>query len=169
MKFDKIMEELSRGVETVGGVAMWKREGSDVKVLVVHPGGPLFWNEPDQHWGVPKGHVEKNENIEKSAIREFEEETGMTLPRTPLKFIGEFDLFKTKKMFLYAVEGDGQFVKSNMFEMEWPKGSGQMRSFPENDDGRWMSFDELKPRLAKSQVKAFSELEKFISREISAS
>lgn len=33
------------------------------------------------HWGFPKGHIESNEEIQETAIRELQEETGLTVKR----------------------------------------------------------------------------------------
>ncbi len=57
--------------ETSCGVVLWTGEKSEPKFLLLHyPGG---------HWDFPKGHVEPSDaNQEATALRELEEETGIT-------------------------------------------------------------------------------------------
>ena len=53
----------------------------------------------------------------------------------------------------FAVRGDldldGTF--SNTFELEWPKGSGNVREFPEIDRVGWFSVAEANLKLLKGQ------------------
>jgi 8-oxo-dGTP pyrophosphatase MutT (NUDIX family) len=37
----------------------------------------IISSKSDGHWGFPKGHVEEGESVEKTAIREVKEETGL--------------------------------------------------------------------------------------------
>jgi predicted NUDIX family NTP pyrophosphohydrolase len=41
---------------------------------------------------------------------------------------------------------------SNTFELEWPKGSGRLREFPEVDRVEWCSVSLARARLLKGQV-----------------
>jgi predicted NUDIX family NTP pyrophosphohydrolase len=54
----------------------------------------------------------------------------------------------------YAVEGDLDLsgFRSNTFSMEWPRGSGQVREFPELDRAEWMSLSRAADMLVKGQV-----------------
>ena len=71
------------------------------------------------------------------AQREFEEELGKAPPHGPRI---DFEPVKQpggKVITAFAVRGDldleGTF--SNTFELEWPKGSGNIREYPEIDRG----------------------------------
>ena len=48
----------------------------------------------------------------------------------------------------FAVE----HTTSNQFDMEWPRGSGIIRSFPEVDRSAWFDLDEARERLLSGQV-----------------
>jgi predicted NUDIX family NTP pyrophosphohydrolase len=62
---------------TSAGLLMYRRRGSDLQVLLVHPGGP-FWKKKDLGaWSIPKGEVMVGEDPLAVARREFEEETGV--------------------------------------------------------------------------------------------
>ena len=54
----------------------------------------------------------------------------------------------------WAVCGDADpdLLSSNTFEMEWPRGSGQMRSFPEVDKAAWFDLDEARRRILPAQA-----------------
>jgi predicted NUDIX family NTP pyrophosphohydrolase len=42
--------------------------------------------------------------------------------------------------------------RSNTFTMEWPRGSGQVREFPELDRAAWVSLDRASEMLVRGQV-----------------
>jgi predicted NUDIX family NTP pyrophosphohydrolase len=41
---------------------------------------------------------------------------------------------------------------SNTFALEWPRGSGTIRNFPEVDRVEWVSIDAARRKLVKGQV-----------------
>jgi predicted NUDIX family NTP pyrophosphohydrolase len=53
----------------------------------------------------------------------------------------------------WAVEGDldPASVVSNTFAMEWPRGSGRLRDFPEVDRAEWFGLDEAAVRILDGQ------------------
>lgn len=51
------------------GAFVFRKEKDDIEVLIIH--------QVQGHWCFPKGHVEKNETEEETAIREIREETGL--------------------------------------------------------------------------------------------
>ncbi|MCK7516739.1 MAG: NUDIX domain-containing protein [Ignavibacteriales bacterium] len=72
------------------GLLMYKFDKEELKVFLVHPGGPYFKNKDDGYWSIPKGLVEKEEELLNTAIREFKEETGnRTHWRIQLSWLGE--------------------------------------------------------------------------------
>jgi predicted NUDIX family NTP pyrophosphohydrolase len=120
--------------ETSAGVLAWRRRAEGPEFLLVHPGGP-FWARKDQAaWSIPKGLVEPGEAHWAAAAREFAEELGQPIagdpqPLSPHRAPGG------KLILAWLVEADLDVsqVRSNLFEMEWPRGSGRLRSFPEVD------------------------------------
>ena len=120
---------------------MYRRIGSKLEVLLVHPGGP-WWRRKDQgSWSIPKGEMNAGEDAASAAIREFAEETGTVLTGS-LEPLGEIRQRAGKRVFGFAVEGDldVRIVKSNTFEIEWPPGSGKMQAFPEIDRAEWFDL-----------------------------
>ena len=128
--------------------------GTDqLKVLLVHPGGP-FWAKRDRGaWSIPKGEIMEGEDPEKAARREFAEELGVAFDG-PLNLLGEKVQPSGKRIIAYAGEGDIDCaaVRSNSFEIEWPPKSGRRRSFPEIDRAEWFSLDEARDKLIKGQL-----------------
>jgi predicted NUDIX family NTP pyrophosphohydrolase len=120
---------------------MYRRVGSQLQVLLVHPGGPWWRRKDHGSWSIPKGEMNAGEAAATAAIREFAEETGIVLTG-PLEPLGEIRQRAGKRVFGFAVEGDldVRIVKSNIFEIEWPPGSGKMQAFPEIDRAEWFDL-----------------------------
>ena len=49
--------------------------------------------------------------------------------------------------------------KSNTFELEFPKGSGNIQLFPEMDKYEWMSINEARKKIIKNQLYFLNKLE----------
>ena len=47
---------------------------------------------------------------------------------------------------------------SNTFTVEWPKGSGNVREYPEIDRVDWFSVDEARSKLLKGQRPLLDQL-----------
>jgi predicted NUDIX family NTP pyrophosphohydrolase len=125
-----------------------------IEVLVVHPGGP-FWARRDAGaWSIPKGEYEEGEDPEATARREFHEEVGQAPPDGQLVPLGELTQAGGKRVSAWAVQGDVDVsgATSNTFEMEWPRGSGRIRVFPEVDRVEWMPVARARTKLLKGQV-----------------
>src|SRR5262245_57408984 len=118
------------------GILLYRWPASELHVFLVHPGGP-FWAKRDAGaWSIPKGESDAGDDLLRTAKREFEEETGMTIDGD---FIGLAPLRQPsgKTVHAWAVEGDldASSIRSNTFSLEWPPRSGKRREFPEIDRG----------------------------------
>jgi predicted NUDIX family NTP pyrophosphohydrolase len=125
-----------------------------VEVLLAHPGGP-FWARKDAHaWSIPKGEYEPGEDALDTAYREFREEIGLEPPAAEPVFLGERRQPSGKWIAAWALAGDLDVTdaSSNTFELEWPKGSGTMREFPEVDRVEWMPIALARTKLLKGQL-----------------
>jgi predicted NUDIX family NTP pyrophosphohydrolase len=60
----------------------------------------------------------------------------------------------------YAIRGDLDVSRttSNTFELEWPKGSGKIREYPELDRVGWFAIAEARSKLLKGQLPLLDRL-----------
>jgi 8-oxo-dGTP pyrophosphatase MutT (NUDIX family) len=137
----------------------------DKKVLICHP-----TNHPENFYSIPKGKVEDDEIFLEAAIRETYEETNLDLSETtdftiyPLTSVN----YKHKKKILYpflflenkksSFDWDGVELKCNS---NVPEDRG---GFPEMDGYKWVTLDEARELLFKSQVKCLDEIQKIIDK-----
>jgi len=136
------------------GLLMYKFDGKELKVFLVHPGGPFFKNKDDGYWGIPKGLVEKDEDLLSTAIREFKEETGIE-PTGEFTSLGWVKQKSGKTIHAWAFEYFGKNdikILSNNFELEWPPNSGRRQYFPEIDDGQLYSINEARKKMNTAQA-----------------
>lgn len=136
---------------------------SELKFFLVRPGGPFFKNKDDGFWTIPKGSAERSEPLLATAVREFQEETGLTA-REPFFELGNVRLKSGKIVHAWAFEGTWEVshgIKCNTFKIEWPPRSGQMKEFPEVDRAAWMTYEEAKVKMNKEQ-------QPFLDRAITA-
>jgi predicted NUDIX family NTP pyrophosphohydrolase len=134
---------------------VYRRRGQDgLEVLIGHMGGPFWARKDARAWSIPKGEYDETEDPLAAARREFEEEIGSPAPQGAVAELGEQRQPGGKIIVTYAVEGDLDLAgfRSNTFTMEWPRGSGQFKEFPEVDRAEWMSLARASDMLVKGQV-----------------
>jgi|SRR5581483_1178331 len=150
------MPKLSAGL-----LAYRRRAGSELEVLLVHPGGP-FWKHRDSHaWSVPKGEYDEGGDPEETARREFHEELGIDPPQGACLDLGSVRQSSGKQVRVWAVDGSDLVLdvpQSNEFEMEWPPKSGRVQRFPEVDRAEWMDIDTARERVVQAQAAFFDRL-----------
>ena len=161
------------------GILLYELAADDLKVLLVHPGGP-FWARKDLGaWSIPKGEYEDGEDPQAAALREFEEETGSSFSPTPapdsatsptpasnsaaptpaLIPLGEVKQRNGKIVTGWAAPGsfDVATLTSNTFQLDWPKGTG-LREFPEVDRAAWFRPAEARTKLVPAQAEFVDRL-----------
>lgn len=126
----------------------------EIEFFLVHPGGPFFRNKNAGVWGIPKGIPDPGEDLLSAAIREFEEETGIT-PNGPYYPVGKVRQKRGKIVHAWSFAGEwdpASGIQSNTFRMEWPPRSGKSVEFPEQDRAQWMDFDTAKTAIIPEQI-----------------
>lgn len=138
---------------TSAGLLLYRSGGAGLEVLLVHPGGP-FWARRDLGaWSIPKGEVAEGEDLLAAAQRELREEIGVSAPGPAIP-LGRVRQAGGKIVHAWAVESDVDPAElhGNTFEIEWPRGSGRMQSFPEVDRAAWFDLSEARRRILPAQA-----------------
>jgi predicted NUDIX family NTP pyrophosphohydrolase len=135
------------------GVLLYRIRDGGVDVLLAHPGGPFWARKDDGAWSIPKGEYADAEDPWAAAQREFAEEVGLPVPAGPRLDLGVLKQPSGKVVTAFAVRGDLDVThtRSNTFELEWPKGSGTVREFPEVDRVGWFPVTQARTKLLKGQ------------------
>jgi predicted NUDIX family NTP pyrophosphohydrolase len=148
------------------GILLYRRSTHGLEFLLAHPGGP-FWAKRDQGaWSIPKGEYAAGEDALATAIREFEEETGMR-PTGEFLSLGEIVQTGGKIVVAWATEGDFEpaNLQSNSFNLEWPPRSGHTVLFPEVDRAAWYSRSEAEDKILPSQRPFIARLVEALSQQ----
>jgi 8-oxo-dGTP pyrophosphatase MutT (NUDIX family) len=120
---NKILKKRYRIVEAGGGLVVNKKD----EVLFIFRRGK---------WDLPKGKLEKHEKVKAGAVREVEEECGITNPVIREELITTFHKFKNK--------GKECLKKSYWFVMDY---DGEEELIPQLEEDitkvRWMSVDKF--------------------------
>jgi 8-oxo-dGTP pyrophosphatase MutT (NUDIX family) len=127
-KASKIKTSFKR--EFSAGGAVFKKEKGKVLWLIIKPAGT-------DRWQLPKGLIDPGEKVEKTALREVEEEG--RVKANLIKKIKDITYF-------YFFEGQKIFKKVTYFLMEYLEDSKQ-GSDAEVDEARFLPFDEAEKKL----------------------
>ena len=142
------------------GILLFRRigggtdDGGGVEVLLGHMGGPFWVRRDAAAWSVVKGEYEADEGPQAAARREFTEELGLPVPQGELVPLGEVRQAGGKLVTVWALEGDldPAAVVPGTFTLEWPKGSGTLREFPELDRVAWFGLAQAREKVVKGQL-----------------
>ncbi len=143
------------------GLLLYRSLDGVVEVLIGHPGGPFWARKDEGAWSIPKGEYTEGEDPWTVAQREFEEELGKPPPAGPRVDFAPLKQPSGKVITAFAVRGDldvGGAV-SNTFTLEWPRGSGTFKEFPEIDRVGWFALAAARVKLLKGQRPLLDRLE----------
>lgn len=128
-------------------------EDNEMEFFVGHPGG-IFWENKD-YWAFLKGGVEKGESWSDAAIREFKEESGLSMDDCKSSMLIPLGttLQNSKKTVaaygLHYPNIDPNECKSNIAD------NGLN---PEIDKYRWMTYNKLKQVTHKMHLVFYEKL-----------
>ena len=149
------------------GLLPYRVSDDVIRVFIVHMGGP-FWGHRDAGgWSLAKGLYDPaTETPQDAARREFAEEVGVAAPEGELFDLGEVKLSSGKLVRGFAVAAPASlaFVASNTFDVEWPRGSGRVRTYPEVDRAEWFTLPEARRKLTRGQVPLVDALSAALTR-----
>lgn len=148
------------------GLLLFRETGETLEVLIGHPGGPFWARKDEGAWSIPKGEYLEGEDPWTVAQREFTEEIGKQPPAGPRIDFPPLRQPGGKIVTAFAVRGDldldGTF--SNTFTLEWPRGSGQFKEFPEIDRVGWFDVAAAREKLLKGQRPLLDQLDEALGR-----
>lgn len=136
------------------GLLMFRLIKGEPEFFLAHPGGPYFTQKDDGWWTIPKGLPEEGEELIDTALREFEEETGI-VPRSPFVPLGEIKQKGGKWVHAWAFEGQWQEedgIRCNTFKVEWPYKSGKWQNYPEIDRAGWFTYSQACQKINRAQI-----------------
>ena len=144
------------------GLVLYRLRDGQLEVFLAHPGGPFFAARDAGHWTIPKGEVEPGEDLLATAIREVQEETGIVVDKSK-EFIelGSIRQKGGKIVHAWGVEypcTDPVACKSNVFQLQWPPGSGEWKSFPEVDRAEFFPLEAAKAKVKPTQIPLLERL-----------
>ncbi|QYF72301.1 NUDIX domain-containing protein [Cryobacterium sp. PAMC25264] len=149
------------------GILLYRvTDAGELQVWIAHMGGPFWARKDAAAWSIPKGEYEPGEDPFTAARREFEEEIGVPAPAADYAQLGVFRQPSGKVVTVFTARADlaVERVTSNTFDLEWPRGSGALKQFPEIDDARWVSIPEAREKLVKGQVAVLGALAELLGR-----
>jgi 8-oxo-dGTP pyrophosphatase MutT (NUDIX family) len=129
------------------GVVVLDQDGS---ILLCHA-------TETEHWDIPKGMPDPGENPLQSALRELDEETGLTPAADRLTELGIFPYRPAKDLHLFA-------IRMNRAEVDIEKCTCRSlfasyrngRMIPEMDRFQWFSPDKIDGYASRSLAKLFA-------------
>ncbi len=150
-------------METSAGLLMYRLKNKSLQFFIVHPGGPFWKNKDEGAWSIPKGGVEKGEDLLECAKREFYEETGIKVNKRDIKdffYLGEIKLKSGKIIYAWAFKGDwpGMLLKQNMIELKLPWSNKKIK-VPEIDKAGFFTAKIAKDKLNPAQAAFVDRLE----------
>jgi len=142
-------------IEKSAGAVIFRKEGGKIYYLLLHY--PSNAKAPREYWDFPKGHIEKGENLEETAKREVEEETGLKdlkLIEGFKEWIKYFFKFKEKNIF-----------KIVTFFLAETKTKEVKVSF-EHIGFKWLPYEEAIEKLTfKNAKEILKKANEFISKK----
>lgn len=142
------------------GLLLYRVVTGSLEVLIGHPGGPFWAKKDDGAWSIPKGEYLEGEDPWLAARREFTEELGKPPPDGPRIAFPPLKQPSGKVITAFAVRGDLELddTVSNTFTLEWPKGSGNVKEYPELDRVGWFGGAQARSKLLKGQRPLLDQL-----------
>ncbi|MGH2833076.1 MAG: NUDIX domain-containing protein [Solirubrobacteraceae bacterium] len=147
------------------GLLLYRRaENGALEVLIAHMGGPFWAHKDSGAWSIPKGEYSPSEDPLQAARREFHEELGLPPPQGQELHLGSARQRSGKIIDIWALPADLEVgeIHGNTFQMHWPPGSGQLRSYPEVDRAGWFDTPQARDKLTPGQVPFLDELERLL-------
>ena len=113
-------------------------------IVVFNNGKYLLLHYEAGHWDLPKGHVEKDENLKDAALRELEEETSIA----NVEFIDKF-----KEHIHYFFKRKGELVSKDVYFFLAKSKNQVVKLSEEHIAYEWLHFDKALEKLTFDTAK----------------
>jgi predicted NUDIX family NTP pyrophosphohydrolase len=134
------------------GLLVGRRSADGPEFLLAHPGGPFWARRDEGAWSIPKGLIDDGEDALAAAVREFREETGLSVDGDFVR-LADLRQKRGKLVMCWLVEADLDLAGfcSNTFELAWPPGSGRTLVVPECDRAEYFSASAALAKILPGQ------------------
>lgn len=122
--------------ERSAGIVIFRREKDKILYLLLH--------YPSGHWDFVKGKIEEEEEPLEAAIRESEEETGIT----DLKFIKKFE-----EKIEYHFQYDGNLIHKEVLFFLAETETQKVTLSHEHSDYTWLPYEEAYEKITYENAK----------------
>jgi 8-oxo-dGTP pyrophosphatase MutT (NUDIX family) len=127
---------MSMANEKSSGVIIFREHGPERLYLLLH--------YEEGHWEFPKGHIERGEVEQKTALREAKEETG----------ISDLELvFGFKDKLEYSYERDGKKMHKKVIFFLGQTHTSEVKLSDEHVNFEWLPYDKAYKRLTYPNAK----------------
>ena len=160
---------INNGVETSAGILLYRKNVTTGRIEVML--GSSYSNPKKLNkrvWNIPKGHVESGQNLIATAIRQFQEQTGIQLTEEQKNDLDYLGLCCTQKgkhvhiFYLYKDVNGGKDrvnIKSNLCEVPDPKDPTKTIMIPQLATGSYFDIDRAKELIFNYQKDLLDRLE----------
>ncbi len=119
-------------------------------VIINQRGLVLVVNQKGTSWSLPKGHIEDGEDAKTAAIREIEEESGLT----QLEFIADLGSYQRHRIGKAGGDDTSELKTITMFLCRTSETKLNPLD-PENPEARWVRPDEVATLLTHPKDQEF--------------
>jgi len=142
-------------IEKSAGAVIFREDGDKIFYLLLHY--PSSAKASKEYWDFPKGHIEKGENLEETAKREVEEETG-------LKDLKLIEGFKEWIKYFFKFKGKNVFKIVTFFLAETK--TKEVKVSFEHIGFKWLPYEEAIEKLTfKNAKEILKKANDFISKK----
>ena len=136
--------------ETSAGIVLFRKEESKKLFLLLH--------YPSGHWDFVKGKIEKGESTHQTAIRETEEETGIT----DIKFIENFEQWIN-----YNFKHQGELIQKKVVFFLAETKTKEVKISHEHTVYAWMDYNSSMEKTTFDNAKlVLTKAEKLLSNTL---
>lgn len=138
------------------GIVLVRYRQDIPEVLLAKPGGPFWIHKDDQAWGMIKGEIERGENSRECAVREFREETGISLP-------SDIEMYEVESFRQSSYKTIHPFISLCDIEIGELHSNLTSEGFPELDKAEWFTLDVARQKIMPGQLRLIDEVEKLLN------